>query len=59
MADMKKKVFLYPKIRCHLCSYYTTKSESLGEHLVDKHTDKIVVGYKKVTKKQSTKTKSD
>jgi len=50
MTKSKSNVFLYPKINCPFCSFYTTQSGSLGDHLVDKHTDKVVKGYKKVTK---------
>jgi len=46
-------VFLYPKIKCPYCPFYTTQAEALGTHLVDKHTDNVVTGYKKVKQKQS------
>ena len=55
----KERIFLYPKIKCPLCSFYTTKAESLGKHLIDKHTDKVVIGYKKVKKKISGKIEPD
>jgi len=44
----KKKTFLYVRIKCPFCSFYTTAPEKLGPHLIDKHPKKVVKGYKKV-----------
>lgn len=44
----RSKIHFYVKIKCPFCSWYTTAAEQLGIHLVDKHSDKVVKGHKKV-----------
>ena len=51
--------FLYPRIKCPFCKYFTTAPESLGIHLVDKHGNKVISGTVKVkAQKQRKSTKS-
>ncbi len=40
--------FLYPRIKCPFCKYFTMAPESLGIHLVDKHANKVVSGTVKI-----------
>jgi hypothetical protein len=41
-------LFLYPRIKCPFCKYFTTNPESLGIHLVDKHGSKVISGTVKI-----------
>ena len=41
-------IFLYPRLKCPYCKFFTTAPESLGIHLVDKHGNKIIKGTVKV-----------
>jgi len=52
---VKKKTFLYAKIKCPFCKFFTTAPESLGEHLVDRHSKEVLRGYVKVKPKGSKK----
>ena len=51
----KVRTFLYPKIHCPYCGFFTTAAEKLGPHMVDRHAKQVVRGYLKV-KKASGKT---
>lgn len=45
---LSSHLFIYPRIKCPFCKFYTTAPESLGIHLVDKHGKKVVSGMVKV-----------
>jgi len=40
--------WLYPRLKCPFCKFFTTAPESLGVHLVDKHAAKVISGTVKV-----------
>ena len=51
----KQKTFLYAKIKCPFCKFFTTAPESLGEHMVDRHGKEVLRGYVKVKPKKRKK----
>jgi glutaredoxin len=44
----KQKTFLYAKIKCPYCKFFTTAPESLGLHMVDRHSKEVLRGYVKI-----------
>jgi hypothetical protein len=54
----KARTFLYPKIHCPYCGFFTTAAEKLGPHMVDKHAQRVVRGYHKVKKTSETPRKT-
>ena len=51
MTKVDSKTHLYVRLGCPLCKWWTTKAESLGLHLVDKHSNQVIKGHAKITKK--------
>jgi len=47
-----REFFIYVRIACPYCRFETTAPESLGIHMVEKHSDKVVRGHKIVRPKK-------
>ena len=48
----EEKMFMYPRIKCPFCKFFTTAPEKLGPHLVDKHAEHVLSGYVKIKKRK-------
>lgn len=57
MTKVDTKTHLYVRLKCPLCKWWTTKPESLGLHLVDKHPNDVIKGHAKIKKKVKPKKK--
>lgn len=52
-----EKRHLYVRLKCPFCGWRTTAPESLGNHLVDKHSEKVIRGHVNIKKTLSRKKK--
>jgi len=51
-SPSQRRFFMYVRIVCPYCRFETTAPESLGVHLVEKHPNKVIKGYKMVKVKE-------